>query len=405
MSAVEFRDALPRVHVAQPVVPHYRVPFFDALSAKLGDRLLVSASNTHKSGPSSAPVRRPYLDLQHDCSGLLGGRLLWQRDLHLQADFGPGDVAVVAGNPRYLSTFRFAYQARKRGVGLVIWAHLWSPTSTRLRTALRRRLFESADVVLTYTDYEAEQLRAAIGARVAVFGAQNAVDQEALRDARNAWSPERLAEFQRTHALTGRQVLVFCGRLRSVPPTHVDVLLAAMAQLVKKNPDYLLVIIGDGADRGRLERIAGDLGVAANIRWLGAQYDESANAPWFMSAFCNVYPGAIGLSMLHSLGFGLPVITHSDRLQHNPEFAALRPGWNGLVFSPGDPSDLARQVELLRTDGDLRRAMSENALRTVNEDFSLGNMVERFILAVRAARERSLQRASRETRVGMQEDR
>jgi glycosyltransferase involved in cell wall biosynthesis len=200
-------------------------------------------------------------------------------------------------------------------------------------------------------------------------------------------------------------VLLFCGRLRAVPPSRLDLVLSALAQLVKTNPAYLLVIIGDGEERGRLERVAGELGVASNIRWLGAQYDESANAPWFISALCGVYPGAIGLSMMHSLGFGLPVITHSDRLQHGSEFAALRHGWNGLVFSPGDPSDLARQIELLRTDGDLRRAMSENALRTVNEDFSLGNMVERFVLAVRAARERSLLRASREPRVGMQEGR
>jgi glycosyltransferase involved in cell wall biosynthesis len=325
--------------------------------------------------------------------------------MRLQADFGPGDVAVVAGNPRYLSTFRFAYQARKQGAGLVIWTQLWSPTSTRLRAALRRRLLESADAVLTYTDYEADQLRVAISSRVAVFGAQNAVDQEALREARNAWSPEQLAEFRRKHALSGRQVLVFCGRLRSEPPSRVDLLLSAMAQLVKKNPSYLLVIIGDGDERGRLERIAEELGITSSIRWLGAQYDESANAPWFMSAFCSVYPGAIGLSMMHSLGFGVPVITHSDRLQHNPEFAALRPGWNGLVFSPDDPSDLACQIERLGTDGGLRSAMSENALRTVNEDFSLGNMVERFILAVKAARERSLLRASLETRVGMQEGR
>lgn len=405
MSAVGFRDALPRVHVAQPVVPHYRVPFFDALADKFGARLVVSASNQHAGGPSSAPVQRSYLDLQHDCSPLLGGQFLWQRGLCLHADFGPGDVAVVAGNPRYVSTFKFAYQARKRGVGLVIWSQLWSATSTRLRAAIRRRLLESADAVLTYTDYEAEQLRAAIGGRVAVFGAQNAVDQEPLRAARNAWSPEKLAEFRHTHALSGRQVLVFCGRLRSVPPSRLDLVLAAMAQLLKKNPGYLLVIIGDGDERGRLERLADELGVASSIRWLGSQYDESANAPWFMSAFCSVYPGAIGLSMMHSLGYGVPVITHSDRLQHGSEFAALRPGSNGLVFSPGDPSDLARQIELLGTDSELRRAMSENAIRTVNEDFSLANMVERFTLAVRAASEQSLRRASRETRVGIQEGR
>jgi glycosyltransferase involved in cell wall biosynthesis len=105
--------------------------------------------------------------------------------------------------------------------------------------------------------------------------------------------------------------------------------------------------------------------------------------------------------MMHALGYGAPVITHSDPLQHYPEFAALRPGWNGFVFARGDAADLARQIEMLRSDDNLRRAISQNALRTVTEDFSLGNMVERFILAVRAARDRSLSRQHPQTRMPM----
>jgi glycosyltransferase involved in cell wall biosynthesis len=389
------KEQLPRVHVSQPVVPHYRVPFFDALADRFGERLYVSASATHERGPSSAAVQRPYLELEHSCASLLGGRLLWQKGLRLRADFGPGDVAVVTGNPRYLSTFGFAYEARRRGVGLVIWSQLWSPTSTVLGAAIRTRLLQAADAVLTYTDYEAQQLRARLGTGVAVFGAQNAVDEQALQRARDAWSPEQLLEFQRSHALTDRHVLLFCGRLRSAPASGVDLLLSALALLLKQDPRYLAVIIGDGDDRGRLERVAAELGVASSVRWVGSQYDELANAPWFMSALCSVYPGAIGLSMMHALGYGAPVITHSDRLQHYPEFAALRPGLNGLVFAPGDAMDLARQVELLRSDASLRRAMSADAVRTVTEDFSLGNMVERFVLAVQAAQDRSLSRLRR----------
>jgi glycosyltransferase involved in cell wall biosynthesis len=274
----------------------------------------------------------------------------------------------------------------------VIWSQLWSPTSTPVRAAFRTRLLEVADAVLTYTDYEAELLRKRLGASAAVFGAQNALDEQALLRVRDSWSPERLQEFQRAQALTGRQVLLFCGRLRSVPPSSVDVLLAAVALLTKQDSSYLAVIIGDGDERGRLARLAADLGIASHVRWLGAQYEESTNVPWFLTALCSIYPGAIGLSMLHALGHGLPVITHSDRSRHNPEFAALRVGHNGLVFSPGDAADLARQVAILRSDGSLRSRMSDNARRTVREEYSLANMVERFVLAVQAAQARSLSR-------------
>ena len=382
----------PRVHVLQPLVPHYRVPLFDALAARFDRGFTVSASRTHAGGPASTDARRAYLELDHQCLTLLGGRLLWQRNLTLSPGLGPGDVAVVPGNPRYVSTFRFAYQARRRGVGLVIWSQMWSPDSTPLLADIRTRLLAAADAVLTYTDYEADLLRGRLGAAVPIFGAQNALDDQALARVREAWSPARLAEFRHANDLSDRHVLLFCGRLRSVPASDVDVLLQAVAILVRDDPRYLAVIIGDGDERRRLEALSADLDIASSVRWLGAQYDESAIAPWFMSALCSVHPGAIGLSMLHALSYGLPVVTHADRSRHGPEFAALRVGHNGLVFARNDAAELARQIARLCSDRDLRHRMRENAQRTVEQEFSLGNMVERFTRAVTAARERVLSR-------------
>jgi glycosyltransferase involved in cell wall biosynthesis len=386
-------EALPRVHVIQPVVPHYRVPFFDRLGERFGDRLTVAASKTQPSGPNSAAVERPWLDLRHDCLSIFSGRLLWQRGLRPQnPDFGAGDVVVLPGNPRYLSSVKVAWHTRSCGAGLVIWSQLWSPTSKAYRARLRLALLRTADAVLTYTDDEAAQLRPQLPDNIAVIGAQNAIDEERLQQACAAWTPERLHEFRQAQGIMDAHVLLFCGRLRSTPPSNVRLLLQALAVLKQRDSRYLAVIIGDGDERSMLERLSLTLDVANNVRWLGAQYDELENTPWFMSALCSVYPGAVGLSMMHALGYGVPVVTHGDRLGHNPEFAALRPGWNGLVFRPHDAGDLAEQIERLRAEPQLRDSMCEHATQTIREEYSLQGMVERFTAAVRAAQQGSLSR-------------
>ena len=58
-----------------------------------------------------------------------------------------------------------------------------------------------------------------------------------------------------------------------------------------------------------LQSIAEELDVEQYVRWLGSIYDEAQLAPWFLTADAFVYPGAIGLSVLHAMGYGLPVVT------------------------------------------------------------------------------------------------
>ena len=382
------------VHVQQPTVPHYRLAFFDAVAERLGRKLRVSASRDVRGGPASVADQRDYLDLDHPCRELIGGRAMWQSAMTPAPEIGRGDVAVLCGNPRILSTARFAWLARRRGMGLVWWGHGWSPTSSAWTMRLRGLLMRQVNAVLLYTDNEATEWRTRLPDTVGVFGAQNALDQSRTNTEVAHWTEDALARFRRHHALEGRLVLLFCGRLRTRPTTGIDVLLHALVRLVGADPRYLAVIIGDGEDRPRLQELADRLGLQGHVRWLGAQYDEGENSPWFLSALCFVYPGPIGLSLLHAMGYGLPVITHSDRRRHNPEIAALRHGWNGLEFVDGDVDDLARQIESIGTDPARRCSMAGNARTTALSEFSVENMAERFCAAVMHARRSALACAS-----------
>src|SRR6266545_3198214 len=140
----------------------------------------------------------------------------------------------------------------------------------------------------------------------------------------------------------------------------------------------LLIVIGDGNQRQSLAEYSKKLGLSSDVRWLGPLYEESKLAPWFLSADYFVYPGAIGLSAIHSLAYGTPVVTHNSRRHHGPEFAALSDMSNAVLFQHSDPTDLTNKLRMIYDQPELRKRMSIAALDSVRHTFNLEDTLRRF---------------------------
>jgi glycosyltransferase involved in cell wall biosynthesis len=108
-----------------------------------------------------------------------------------------------------------------------------------------------------------------------------------------------------------------------------------------------LLVVGDGPARGELEQLAASLGVTA--RFMGSCYDEEELARYFHVADLTVYPADIGLTAIHSLAYGVPVLTHNRMESHGPEAEAIIPGQTGDFFQFDDVADItAMMVDWLR---------------------------------------------------------
>ena len=99
-----------------------------------------------------------------------------------------------------------------------------------------------------------------------------------------------------------------------------------------------------------------------------------------------IYPGAVGLSLIHAMAYGLPCLVHSNRLQHMPEIAAFKKGITGLTFDPNDSRDLAVKLSAMMSNPKFLNVLSENCLRTVENDFNTTRMALRFIKFIKRVR-------------------
>ena len=103
-----------------------------------------------------------------------------------------------------------------------------------------------------------------------------------------------------------------------------------------------VLLVGDGPVRKELEQHAARLGVSAFFH--GACYDESALASMLSASDVLVSPGKVGLSAMHALAYGTPVISHGDFDHQMPEFEAILPGRTGDFYELGNVSDLAEKI-------------------------------------------------------------
>lgn len=375
-----------RVLIVQPEIPQYRLALFSGLARLPSLEITVVADETALTATAlkETSATLPFRHRVRRLRPLPGRRLFWHTGVELNG-MSTGDAIVLSGNPRYLSNIPLIVAARRRQVGVVWWGQGWSVGSRGVAATVRRLLMRFTDVVLLYTDREKAEYIARGFDPMRVFATNNALDQEPIREQIAAWSPNRLSEFRNANGLSQRRFVLFCSRLQEKVKLRLAV--EALALLAQQGVILDLVVIGDGPDRGRLEEHAKAIGVANQIRWLGAIYEECALAPWFLTASCMVYPGAIGLSLMHAFGYGLPVVTHDNPVNHNPEFAALRHRENGLLFRENSIVDLAAQIHEVVRSPALRGSLAAKALETVNGEYSMDGMVRRFQGAVERAAE------------------
>lgn len=382
--AIPTRDVV-RVVIQQPCLSHYRVPVFRELASREGIDLLVLYGD-EKGIQNVAPdgFRAEFVKL-HD-RRVAGTLVRWHGAQISHALRAKADVVVLSWSTRYLSLVPGLVRARLNDLGVVLWGHGYSKAETALRLRLRTLLPRAADSVVFYNYEAAQQLIDTNLVRPdRVFVALNTIDLGPVRAAAEVWraSPGRLARFRVEQGLGAGPVILFVSRL--FKENQTDVLVRAAPGIASRFPGTRVVIIGDGPDMARLRALADEVGAQDCVRFVGSIFGEDNVAPWFLSADVFCYPANVGLSLIHALSYALPVVTGDKLESQNPEIEAFRENVNGLLFRHRDPESLVETLSMLLGDAALRRRLSEGALDTVTNDYSIPKMVDGLEAAIRSA--------------------
>jgi phosphatidylinositol alpha-1,6-mannosyltransferase len=234
--------------------------------------------------------------------------------------------------------------------------------------SLLRRIGDSVDTVTYLGEYTRVRLARALSPAAAARMIRLApgVDSDAFRPgAGGAAVRERLE-------LVGRPVVVCVSRL--VPRKGQDTLIRAWPQVRAAVPDAALLLVGGGPYAGRLQRLAGRLGVVGSVIFTGPvpwpELPSYYDAGDVFAMPCRTRRHGLdveglGIVYLEASATGLPVIGGDSG--NAPD--AIRDGETGYVVAGRSPADVADRLVYLLTDPVGARAMGEKGLAWVDQEW------------------------------------
>lgn len=318
--------------------PHYRRAIFNLIEQQWQCNWYF--------GPKIGDIpMMPLDDLKcvHTVSTLrLGGSVYWQRGVVWLISCNRYDTFLMLGDPYCLSTW-FAlllhnmFYPRKR---VYLWTHGWYGKETWLRRMLKKNFFQLASGVFLYGNY-ARELMIKNGFDAAkLYVIHNSLNYGQQLALRRSLKPSD--EIYRAHFGNENKNIVFVGRLTQVK--SLDLLIEALRLCKDKGNNYNVTFIGDGSERIVLQQLVQNYDMEDIVWFYGACYDERTNAELIYNADLCVSPGNVGLTAMHALMFGCPVITHSRFELQMPEFEAIKPGVTGNFFLHGSTNSLAEVI-------------------------------------------------------------
>lgn len=152
----------------------------------------------------------------------------------------------------------------------------------------------------------------------------------------------------------------------------VDHLVRAVAALVRQGLPLHLLLVGDGPERGALEKLVAEQGLTGRVTFAGFQNNPLA---WI---------GAMDILALSSPSEGLPRAVLEAMLTAKPVLGSdvtgtrelVRDGETGLLYPYGDIARLVLQLQRLCDDAALRERLGNAGRERVLREFSIDAYIQ-----------------------------
>ena len=352
--------------IVQEVFPIYRKSLYDILSKSLKFKLLVTNDSL---GDITVFEKLEYVLRKGVIKRFFSGKFYWQTEL-LNYNFKKNDVVVLPASPRNLTIIFLLILLRLKGIKVVLWGHYESATGNWVTYYIRMLLLKFSSGILFYTDLEALRYNKAHS---------KGKNTKKVLGLNNGLNIKEISNFRVLYEKNIKQRnlnILFIGRLTQ--KTKLELLLRAIATSKLKS-EIKLHIIGDGELKDFFIKLSAQLKIEKNVIWHGTKTDEKQISEIMNNSALFVYPGNVGLSLIHCMSYSLPCLIHDNRKHHNPEADALLENDKAIYFREDDYIDLSIKMDKLLIDKDLRLNQSNINFKIVEHKYNVDEMAKKFI--------------------------
>ncbi|WP_456376516.1 glycosyltransferase [Lutibacter sp.] len=348
-----------KVAIISKLMPLYRLGVFQQLSNYKGNLEFTFFGDTKEQGGieiidwsySSKPKEERINWVKTKNYFYKPERLLWQTGIIKRILFSDYKVFVFEGAIAHYPIWLFAFLCKRAGKKVLFWTHGFKGLDKGIKKKIRILFFKHlADGLLLYGHFQKKIMIADGFNPSKLFIIYNSLQPEKQFETiknidKNVVAKEKKQLFKIPNAFT----FIFIGRL--VEGKKVMEIVKAMKLLRDKKIETNCIFIGEGPEKQKIIEFSKENKIKENLYFTGALYREEEIAMYFAMADLMISPGNVGLNCIHSLAYGVPVITHNNFSYQNPEVEAIINEETGVFYKYNDMNDMLLKLEnWIKTD-------------------------------------------------------
>lgn len=293
------------------------------------------------------------------------GNFYWQKGAIRHLLFKSYKFYITPGDFKCITNWILFPLLKLSNKRLYLWTHGLYGRESKTELFLKKIFYSFADGFYLYGEYAKEVMIQNGYDKEKLHVIYNSLDYDLQLSIRNRISS---SDVYLKHFGNDNPVLIFIGRLTKTK--NINLLLETQRILKDKNINVNLVVIGEGEERASLESEVIRLELKDEVWFLGAIYDEVVNSEYLYNADLCVSPGNVGLTAIHSLNYGTPVITHNNLPFQGPEFEAITEGETGSFFEYNNLISLVEKIDLWISNKNDRESIREKCYKVVDDKYN-----------------------------------
>lgn len=353
------------------VAPHYNAPIYKLMDKELG-------CDFYFGDRIHMPIKlMNYEDLKGYKSTLKYIPLLfnfyWQKGA-VSLVFKPYKSYMLTGEVYCLSNWVILLGCFFSSKKVMLWSHGYYGDESRIKKLIKKIFFKLSSHIFLYGDY-ALNLMIKEGFHVSrLTSIYNSMDYEKQLEVRTNLKPGIVFK---NRFKNNNPILIYIGRIQK--SKRLDLLIEAIKRLKEEEFYCNLVIVGEEAESTGIGNLIDQCNLNQSVWQFGACFDEAVIGELIFNSDLCVSPGSIGLTAIHSLMYGTPIITHRNFSKQGPEFEAIQEGITGCFFEENNVAELSLSIRKWLLDNSRNReSIRQNCYSIVHEKYNPNKQIEVF---------------------------
>jgi glycosyltransferase involved in cell wall biosynthesis len=320
-----------KVLIVYHYIAQYRQPVFDELnnyenfdftfmSDKISKGNIKTIDESFFSDKNFIPVKNVWFK-----------NFLWQKDLISHVIKNKYNSVIFLADPYFITTWIASFILKIKKTKVLFWTHGFIRGNSG-KDKLKLLFYKFCDGILLYGDKAKSNLVNNNIDSEKLFPIYNSLNydiQKKLREELTNKEIDKSKYFKNPNL----QQIIFIGRLTK--QKKLDILIKLLKKLNEKNLNLNLLFVGDGSEKSNLENLISQYHLDDQVFFYGKTYNEEEIAPLILNSDLCISPGEIGLTAMHVLAYGTPVITHNNEFNQMPEYESIIDGYSGKLYEYG----------------------------------------------------------------------